>query len=144
MTDNLWRALRNLRHPDNERVLWVNALCINQSHDDERSKQVSLMHAVYTQAFSVEIWLGESFDNIELALKFFEDFASDVSATGIVLSYVSAGLTNNGFDEEALEGDAEKSLRTIKAIRHIMQAPWWGRIWNVQEFALAKRSVFNC
>jgi hypothetical protein len=145
ITDNLWRALRGLRHPENQRLLWVDALCINQSDDDERSQQVSLMHAIYTQASSVEIWLGESFDNIELASRFFEDFASGVNrAESVCSSSISIGLHADDFDEDALEGDAKKAFQTLEAIQKVMQGSWWQRTWTVQEFVLAKRSTFHC
>lgn len=38
ITENLERALRWLRSRDQERVLWVDAICINQQDDAEKSK----------------------------------------------------------------------------------------------------------
>jgi hypothetical protein len=82
----------------------VDALCINQSDNDERSQQVLLKRAIYTQASSVEIWLGELFDNIELASRFFEDFASGVNgAETVCSSSISIGLHRDVFDEDALK-----------------------------------------
>lgn len=146
VTDNLWEALQVLRYINSERVIWVDALCINQLDDDERSAQVALMSAVYGKASSVEIWLGEPFDNIELALQFFEDFAKDVSDTdvGTGHSYVTMGLDHEDFDENTLTGDALKSYETLMAIKEIFQASWWYRTWTVQEFILARTAKFRC
>jgi hypothetical protein len=36
VTRNLKMALNDLRHPEQERVLWVDAVCINQENEDER------------------------------------------------------------------------------------------------------------
>lgn len=38
--ENLWWALWHLRDEEVERVIWVDALCINQSHEGERNHQV--------------------------------------------------------------------------------------------------------
>lgn len=41
ITPNLFWALLRLRHPDRERILWVDAVCINQADFEERGQQVS-------------------------------------------------------------------------------------------------------
>ncbi|KAI0404111.1 heterokaryon incompatibility protein-domain-containing protein [Xylaria palmicola] len=57
--ENLEAALRQLRvHNNRSRVMWIDALCIDQSNDDERTDQVSHMDAVYRHAKNVEVWLG--------------------------------------------------------------------------------------
>ncbi|KAE9366433.1 HET-domain-containing protein, partial [Stipitochalara longipes BDJ] len=43
ITPNLWSALYHLRLQENERVLWIDALCINQIDITERNHQVQLM-----------------------------------------------------------------------------------------------------
>jgi hypothetical protein len=106
-------------------MLWVDALSINQADDDERSQQVCLMRAIYTQASSVEIWLGESFDNIELASRFFEEFASGANGPETVCSSsISISLHRDDFDEDALEGDAKQAVQTLEAIKKFMQGAW--------------------
>lgn len=137
------RALRHLQCLDSNRVLWVDALCINQPNDKERSEQVSFMRAIYSRARCVEIWLGDSFDNIELAFQFFEDFARCGPGKEMSRSYVFPGILDDGFDQDALD-DALESFNTILAIDQAMQAAWWYRTWTVQEFVLAKRSRFHC
>ena len=42
--------------------LWIDAICINQKDNEERSQQVMLMKHIYTQAQGVIIWLGADFD----------------------------------------------------------------------------------
>jgi hypothetical protein len=58
VTSNLEVALRYLRRPSEELSLWVDALCIDQSDDSEKSHQVALMDKVYKQCSQVYIWLG--------------------------------------------------------------------------------------
>ena len=59
VTKNCELALRYLRETDSERILWVDAICINQKDVGERGHQVGIMRDVYSKAVRVLIWLGE-------------------------------------------------------------------------------------
>lgn len=56
---NLFDLFRRVRLADISRVLWVDALCINQENTAERSQQVGIMAQIYQQATRVLVWLGE-------------------------------------------------------------------------------------
>ena len=57
VTENLYNALLALKfHQIN--TVWIDALCINQLDDDEKSIQVLRMATIFRQAFQVAIWLG--------------------------------------------------------------------------------------
>lgn len=56
---NLFSALRALRHGTRPRVVWVDAICINQVDLDEKKIQVPLMGQIYSKAAAVQIWLGD-------------------------------------------------------------------------------------
>jgi len=58
VTTKLERALRHLRDRTSERILWVDAICINQSDVKEKLSQIELMSEVYNNAVEVRIWLG--------------------------------------------------------------------------------------
>jgi hypothetical protein len=58
VTWNLWTALQHLRMTDRDRVLWVDALCIDQTNLAERGHQVAQMGDIYRRADRVIIWLG--------------------------------------------------------------------------------------
>ena len=51
-------ALRYLRLTDRSRYLWCDAICINQSDNNEKSSQVQLLLAIFAKAESVIAWLG--------------------------------------------------------------------------------------
>lgn len=55
---NLWWALRHLRDKYKDRILRVDALCINQYNTEERNHQVGMMGAIYSIALVVHVWLG--------------------------------------------------------------------------------------
>lgn len=60
ITANCDAALRSLRLPSQERLLWVDSICIDQTPEGtaERNQQVALMGEIYNQAHDVCIWLG--------------------------------------------------------------------------------------
>jgi hypothetical protein len=58
VTGNLHAALWHLRDRQLERVLWVDAICINQADGKEKEKQIPLMRTIYAQAARVIVWLG--------------------------------------------------------------------------------------
>lgn len=58
VTTNLEKALRHLRDHASGRILWVDAICINQSDEEEKLSQVQSMGSVYREAVEVRIWLG--------------------------------------------------------------------------------------
>ncbi|CZT03936.1 uncharacterized protein RAG0_10556 [Rhynchosporium agropyri] len=62
-------ALRHLRHSDRARVLWVDAVCINQKNDVEKGREVLLMESIYRNARQVIVWLAPEEDDSSLALK---------------------------------------------------------------------------
>jgi hypothetical protein len=67
ITSNLHAALVALRHISNPRVVWVDALCINQGNNVEKSKQIPLMTRIYSKAQRVILWLGTSDGKTEAA-----------------------------------------------------------------------------
>ena len=59
ITQNLWTALQRVRKTDSDRRIWVDAVCIDQEDEREKSSQVRHMHAVYSHAEEVCIYVGE-------------------------------------------------------------------------------------
>ncbi|KAI9155682.1 HET-domain-containing protein [Paramyrothecium foliicola] len=58
ITANLSQSLIALRKVDSVRLLWVDAVCINQETLQEKSQQIRLMGHIYKYAKTVLIWLG--------------------------------------------------------------------------------------
>lgn len=54
-----YRETRYQRLAQRCRLLWVDAICINQRDTDERSQQVRMMDLIYQSARCTVIWLGE-------------------------------------------------------------------------------------
>lgn len=72
-TVNLEAALRALRKADQPRVLWIDAICINQKDLEEQGEQVRVMWDIYQAADCVVVWLGPADGDTSIAM---ENFAA--------------------------------------------------------------------
>ncbi|KAK2031669.1 hypothetical protein LX32DRAFT_680988 [Colletotrichum zoysiae] len=77
ITPNVTCLLRSLRRAAEPRVLWIDAICINQTDTPERSVQVQQMRNIYTRALRTVIWLGPAAEDggSDLALAFLKKMA---------------------------------------------------------------------
>jgi hypothetical protein len=86
ITRNLEQALRSLRHDSSvrasARILWVDAVCINQSCISERNHQVSQMHEIYAGAETVVIWLGDASADSDVAIAFMWEVYQRLASKG--------------------------------------------------------------
>jgi hypothetical protein len=57
-TTNLANFLRCLRLPDRDRLVWADAICIDQSNAEEKSHQIGLMTDIYRHAKDAHVWFG--------------------------------------------------------------------------------------
>jgi hypothetical protein len=55
--------------------LWVDALCINQDDDEEKSQQVAMMREIYSSATRVLIWLGKKTQLVQAAFNVMKSLA---------------------------------------------------------------------
>lgn len=58
VTQNLFVALAHLWSETEARILWVDAIFINQSDNDGKSQQVAMVGEVYGSVSRVTAWLG--------------------------------------------------------------------------------------
>lgn len=66
---NLHAALLHLRDSFVDRIVWVDAICINQTNKVEKSRQVQSMAKIYAKASRVIVWLGEAAATSDQALE---------------------------------------------------------------------------
>lgn len=123
---NLSMALRNLRLPETSRLLWIDALCINQEDIYEKSHQIHLMHELHLHADNVLIWLGEKTENSHFGIEALASFSDE-----------TVSLSNAPW----LQGPPELWK---KGIQDIMARPWFFRIWVVQEAVLSRKTTIIC
>ncbi|KLU91790.1 hypothetical protein MAPG_10738 [Magnaporthiopsis poae ATCC 64411] len=133
VTENLHSALRGLRRDDQSRMLWVDAVCVNQEDILERNQQVRLMHRIYAGATRVVVWLGD-FDRSPSTPRGADDSGSHADIAAIDLLTSSDDIHWN-----------DKSL-TIEGVMLVVTSwlgsDWWYRVWTVQEAAVAQSLVY--
>ncbi|KAK7983567.1 heterokaryon incompatibility protein-domain-containing protein [Apiospora arundinis] len=69
ITVNLRDALLRFRRQDCVRLLWVDAVCINQRDEGEKGLQIPQMAHIYSGASRVLVWLGDFPEAVEPMLQ---------------------------------------------------------------------------
>ncbi|CAI0651342.1 unnamed protein product [Colletotrichum noveboracense] len=82
VTVNLYIALYHLRLLDADRVLWVDAVCIDQNNHKERDHQVQQMGDIYRQARQVVVWLGEATKQSDAFMGLLQTLQADMKRDG--------------------------------------------------------------
>lgn len=144
-TRNLATALKYLRHTDEPRVLWIDALCINQTDDVEKGPQVGMMGDIYRHATRVVVWLGPEADNSDLIMSKMERLGSHlhVDFAGYATISLAEGATE--LDVDLKNNDVYLSMEEIDALLHLFLRPWFSRLWIRQEIQLASpAAVITC
>ncbi|KAH8814954.1 heterokaryon incompatibility protein-domain-containing protein [Xylogone sp. PMI_703] len=77
ITPNLEEALRHLRYPYEKRVMWIDAICINQAANEERSSQVQIMGEIYSRARQTIVWIGPRDETSDRAINFLRNMARE-------------------------------------------------------------------
>ena len=130
VTDNLHAALRHLRREHEDRTMWIDAICIDQTDDLEKNHQVRMMKRIYERAEKVVVWLGEGNEHINTVFE-------KLSAVEIL-------------NKDELHSMKTQDLKTMfgplawKAFKDIFGLAWWKRIWVIQEVEVARNVLAVC
>ncbi|KAL8666378.1 MAG: hypothetical protein Q9168_007493 [Polycauliona sp. 1 TL-2023] len=141
VTENLHIALQHLRDESSLRTLWVDAACINQRDNEERSQQVTRMADIYQSAAIVIVWLGPAADDSTVAIEALEKLAARVH----VEWYNQTISAANGESEDshwlAIDNPVPFDDETWFSIDRLLDRPWFSRLWIFQEVRLACHGV---
>ena len=140
VTQNLAEALPYLRYKDKPRVLWIDAICINQQDLKERSRQVRRMADLYRLADRVAVWLGPGSTDSSYGLELLEDLSSKIRVDWVhhTMEYVSNGIEKHWAD---VNKDLPYGDKEFRAIDSLISCPWFERLWIWQEIWLAKSNA---
>ncbi|KAI9166455.1 putative heterokaryon incompatibility protein [Paramyrothecium foliicola] len=122
VTKNCAAALKRLRLAQGSRLLWIDAICIDQSSVPERNKQLALMPKIYRKARHVIIYLGESSGA----------FCSDAVMDWVRKTHEPATCETQPFKPDWL------------AFQTFLERPWFKRVWVLQELQAARTAIVLC
>ena len=137
ITQNLYDALKRIRQPSSSAILWVDAICINQTDIVERNHQLGLMRQIFNRAAQVIAWLGE------------ED--ADTQSAFALVEKISAATTNvtpdavrdNFWTPQFMENMGLPRLPSAQwyTLSKLFGRPYFKRIWIVQELVVSKNAI---
>jgi hypothetical protein len=136
ITSSLQAALVRLRFLDRVRVLWVDALCINQQSNEEKPEQILLMPKIYSSASKVVVHLGPEENGSEKVF----DLLDRIARTNFSALSNQFTLTNS-LSIAALPETRDKCWIPF---RGFWRRPWFRRVWVIQEFLLGRDVTFVC
>lgn len=120
---------------DHNLMLWVDAICIDQSNFPERSMQVLQMARIYDHAHQVHAWLGPGTPETNSTVKNIHSMFTMMAD----LIAKHKGDIPTAFEEvnprnTSLYNVSEaQDLQKWKSIFELFNVAWWTRAWVVQE-----------
>lgn len=119
-------ALRRMALPNERRMLWIDALCINQKDLMERTQQVRLMARIYSTGTQNLVYLGEedewddrAFDTLE---ELYRGLASSLEVQG---PFSDRHVADFVFENQSTL-ELTSDLHVDKdALQHLISIPWF-------------------
>ncbi|KAH9207202.1 heterokaryon incompatibility protein-domain-containing protein [Leptodontidium sp. 2 PMI_412] len=136
ITESLHSALVRLRRMTKSRLIWADALCINQNDNIEKSQQILLMPQIYSSAFRALDYLGDEADGSDSAIQLHEKIR-DISFGALP----EKSVTIEWLEAHGLQGYKDS---VWLAWSKFWRRPWFRRAWVLQEFILGKDIVIIC
>ncbi|EUC39519.1 hypothetical protein COCMIDRAFT_31310, partial [Bipolaris oryzae ATCC 44560] len=138
VTKNLHSALQHLRSEDIDRVLWVDAICIDQDNERERGHQVQQMCKIYSQAEEVIVWLGQATEETNILM----DSLRRLDGYSLMHGHRHWDLAQ--WTTFWLLDLRDPGFEPHKGLDLLLRRSWFRRVWILQEIANAKKASVWC
>lgn len=140
VTENLLSVLQDVRYEDEDRILWIDAVCINQGSHSELGHQVKQMDQIYRRAHRVVIWLGPLTEPIRRLMDSLADLHRQIPGINWPPTDPRWQISRN-----RLEDSSAEALHTLaQTFMDILERPWFRRVWVIQEVANARAALVHC
>lgn len=147
VTKNLYMALHSLRRPREDRILWIDAICIDQENDKERGHQVLQMAAIYEKAQRVIIWLGPATPDTDAVFDCMSRFGQEMTKH-VCKDWNVADKRWREALSSVQDSAGQERMRSIPeqraGLEDLLARPWFDRVWIIQEVANARAAMVFC
>ncbi|KAJ0424020.1 heterokaryon incompatibility protein-domain-containing protein [Aspergillus carlsbadensis] len=141
-TEKLDLILDAVRILTGERYIWMDVLCLNQSDRRAREDEIAEMGNYYRHAAGCFVWLDNAYNDCDWERDILDSikeingfFKQDAHGTPKVSATEMFGPNGSGMGQD--------SYKWIRKVRRIERAPWFRRVWTLQE-AVIPRDLFIC
>jgi hypothetical protein len=124
VTTNLHNALQSLRYPYKNRLIWIDAVCIDQVNDIEKITQLPMMGDIYRTAKRVCVYLGEADDESDFLLQVLEEH-QDLQPPGTRAQEMPNWTATMGY----LSANEDRIIHSLICLMH---RKWFERLWIYQ------------
>lgn len=136
VTVNLELGLRAIRKRWRRRVLWIDAICINQKDVQEKNVQVPQMGRLFSTAPAVLVWLGPSSPSIKLFVSWMQAHATrGYNAESVYWLILEA---RSALSESAKRERDWAVVQAFEGYYDFLALSYWGRLWTFQEYLLPR------
>jgi hypothetical protein len=135
LTRSTTSILENLLDGVTRVWIWIDAICINQSDNVEKSSQVSMMGDIYRQAQQVVVSLEEPDRDSEVAMRLLHKAADAIYQAEISQQWPDMS--------EIIRKSGIQRTQWV-SLMGFFQRRWFSRNWIVQEVLLGCRPVVVC
>ncbi len=124
-------------------MMWIDALCIDQSNISERNRQVQMMGSIYKKSKTTFIWLGPQSDRFSSALstiKYYVESKDKCSARlwrGVPWRKLTMDERAEYQSHAQHDLNREKFHEELGSLADLLKCSWFRRVWVVQEAALS-------
>jgi len=164
VTPNAWEVLKNRSSFWQPKLVWIDSVCIDQTNEDEKARQIELMEEIYRKAYIVSAALVVNLEALDIkeelrklmgnwAVEIWSGWARDPNIAefqNAAIKHLMVSLAADVLDDFRLSYFQTKSNRLswyrkfasqrytwrIKAFRQFLANSWFDRMWVVQEVAL--------
>ncbi len=129
------RRLRLLPEAQAGMRFWADGICIWQDNTLEKNHQVKLMKRIYTQAYSVVVWLGPHDGDADTAMKVLAQVAIvKLQETVYTGDNWTSGPPSSFWEEDSLKSWLDGVH--LPSLVEVLSRDYWKRMWIIQELAL--------
>lgn len=148
VTANLLAALQHLQPLRGSRELWIDAICINQEDQAERSQQLHLIPDIFRMAKQVVAWIGEGRQSTDIAFEFMTQIAENARAVSVdsdvqPYMYIKPQWLKGANAELLSNADDLPGWRAALDI-YTEKRTYWHRLWVVEELTLNNNAIVQC